>query len=130
MPPESRHVSVFIDRPISSVYSYASDASNLPQWAAGLGGNVELIDGHWTADSPMGKITIAFAEKNVFGVLDHHVTLPSGETFYNPMRLIADGKRTEMVFTIRHRLGVSQDDFETDCDTILADLETLKRILE
>ena len=34
------------------------------------------------------------------GVLDHDVTLPSGETVHNPMRVIPDGDGCEVVFTL------------------------------
>jgi hypothetical protein len=82
MPSESRHISEWIDRPASEVYEYASDPVNLPQWAPGLGNAVENIDGRWFVDSPMGRVGLAFAQRNDFGILDHGVTLPSGEVFY------------------------------------------------
>ena len=55
------------------------------EWAAGLaeGGLRQTADG-WVADSPMGTVTVEFAPPNEFGVLDHVVRLPSGETVYNP----------------------------------------------
>jgi hypothetical protein len=40
----------------------------------------------WVADSPLGRISIRFAERNELGVLDHWVTLPDGATEYNPVR--------------------------------------------
>jgi hypothetical protein len=40
----------------------------------------------------MGRVTVTFAPRNDFGVLDHDVTLPSGETVYNPLRVISDGE--------------------------------------
>jgi hypothetical protein len=58
------------------------------------------------------------------------VTFPSGETFYNPMRVISDGEASEVVFTLRKRAGMSDADFERDADAVLADLGTLKRLLE
>lgn len=36
MTSKSKHLSVAIERPASVVYEYASDATNLPKWAAGL----------------------------------------------------------------------------------------------
>ncbi len=45
----------------------------------------------------MGRVALAFVPRNDFGVLDHDVTLPSGETVYNPMRVIADGTGCEVV---------------------------------
>ena len=83
---ESIHVSTTIDCPAGDVYDYASNPRNLSTWAAGLAHQeVQLIDGQWVVDSPMGRVIVAFAPSNDFGVLDHDVTLPDGETVRNPM---------------------------------------------
>ncbi|MFE9726973.1 SRPBCC family protein [Streptomyces sp. NPDC005794] len=127
---ESRHLGIRIDRPAGEVYAYTSDPSHLPEWAAGLGRSIEEIDGRWIADSPMGRVVVAFAPRNDFGVLDHDVTLPSGETVHNPVRVIADGPGCEVVFTLRRRQGVSTEEFERDAAAVSADLATLKRLAE
>ena len=112
------------------MYEYASDPANLAEWAPGLGRSVEQVDGQWFVDSSMGRLVVTFAERNDYGVLDHHVTLPSGETFYNPMRVIGDGDECEVVFTLRRQPGMSDADFERDAAAVLADLRTLKLLLE
>ncbi|MFJ2674552.1 SRPBCC family protein [Streptomyces sp. NPDC087525] len=127
----SRHISTQIDRPLREVYDYASNPANLPEWAHGLGDSISKIDGQWTAESsPMGRVVVAFAQENEFGVLDHDVTLPSGETVYNPVRVIADGAGSEVVFTLRRRPEMSDEDFRRDADAVRADLSTLKRLME
>jgi hypothetical protein len=130
MASESKHISVSIDRPTTEVYDYASNPANLPEWAAGLGSSVQQVDGEWVADSPMGRVVVVFAERNEHGILDHNVTLPSGETVYNPMRVIPDGSACEVVFTLRRRTGMSDEDFRRDADAVSADLAALKRVLE
>jgi hypothetical protein len=130
MASESKHISVSIDRPTTEVYDYASNPANLPEWAAGLGNSVQQVDGEWVADSPMGRVVVVFAERNEHGILDHNVTLPSGETVYNPMRVIPDGSGCEVVFTLRRRTGMSDEDFRRDADAVSADLAALKRVLE
>jgi hypothetical protein len=126
----SRHLSTHIDRPAQDVYDYASNPANAPEWAAGLAGSIEHIEGEWVADSPMGKIVVTFAESNEYGVVDHAVTLPSGETVHNPMRVLPDGDGSEVVFTIRQRPDMTDDDFARDADAVQADLRTLKTLLE
>ncbi|MFI7588678.1 SRPBCC family protein [Spongisporangium articulatum] len=126
----SRHLSELIDRPAAEVYAFAAEPANLPRWAAGLSGSIEFVDGRWRADSPMGAVTVEFAPRNDFGVLDHWVTLPTGETNYNPLRVLAAGDGSEVVFTLRRRAGVGDDDFEADAAAIRADLATLKKVLE
>jgi hypothetical protein len=128
---ESRHVSTHIDRPAKDVYDFASAPSNLPRWAHGLGNSIAEIDGQWIAESsPLGRVVVAFAPENEFGVLDHDVTLPSGETVYNPVRVIADGTGCEVVFTLRRQPDMTDEDFQRDTDAVTRDLATLKQVME
>jgi hypothetical protein len=127
---ESRHLSTHIDRPAHEVYEYASDPSHLTEWAPGLGSSIELIDGRWVMESPMGPIVVTFAPRNEFGVLDHQVTLASGETFYNPMRVTTHGAGSEVVFSLRRQEAVTDDDFDRDANAVLADLLRLKARME
>ncbi|HEX5404145.1 MAG TPA: SRPBCC family protein [Pseudonocardiaceae bacterium] len=130
MASETRHLSVSIDRPAGVVYEFAADPANVPSWAPGLAKSVEQVAGGWVADSPMGQISFAFAPRNDFGVLDHDVTMPTGEVVHNPMRVIADGAGSEVVFTLRRRLEMSDEEFERDAAAVSADLATLKRVVE
>jgi hypothetical protein len=127
---ESKHVSTHIDRPLEAVYEYASDPANLPEWAPGLLSSIERDGDHWVAESPMGRIKLVFTPKNEYGVLDHDVTVASGETFHNPMRVLPDGDGCELVFTVRRQAEMSDEDFERDWKAVLEDLVAIKRILE
>ena len=127
---ESRHISTHIDRPVREVYDYASDPANLPEWAAGLGSSIERVDGRWVMESPMGRIVVDFAPSNEYGVLDHDVTLPSGQTVHNPFRVIADGDGSEVVFTVRRQPEATDEEFERDAAAVLADLRSLKQKVE
>ncbi|WP_299527632.1 SRPBCC family protein [uncultured Streptomyces sp.] len=128
--PATRHISTHIDRSVEEVYKYASDPARLPEWAAGLSGSIEKVDGKWIAQSPMGRVVVDFAPENAWGVLDHYVTLESGQTFYNPVRVIADGEGAEVVFTLRRQPEMTDAEFQRDTDAITADLAALKTLLE
>ncbi|WP_210480629.1 SRPBCC family protein [Naasia sp. SYSU D00948] len=127
---ETRHLGVRIQRDAADVYAFCAEPANLPRWAAGLSGSIAQVDGRWLADSPMGRVEVEFAPRNPFGVLDHLVRLPGGDTVENPMRVLRDGEGAEVVFTLRRRDGVTEEEFEADADAVLADLEALKRLLE
>lgn len=128
---ESMHIAQTIGAKEKEVYDYASDPQNLPHWASGLSQTeIREENGKWTADSPMGKVEIKFCEKNSFGVLDHYVTIPSGETFYNPLRVMANQDGSEVVFTLYRWPGMSDEDFKKDAETIRKDLNALKEIVE
>ena len=128
--PVSQHLSIWIDRPAAEVYAYVSQPANLPEWAAGRGSSIELIDGEWVAESPLGRVGVTMTEPNPYGVADHWVTLATGERFYNPMRVIADGDACELVFTLRRQPGMSDADFDRDAAAVAADLAALRRLLE
>jgi hypothetical protein len=129
---ESRHISAWINRSAADVYHYAADPAHLPQWAAGLArSEVTRVGDTWVAQSPMGEITIEFTPANDLGVLDHIVNLPSGEPVFNPLRVVPAGDEwSEVVFTLRRRPEMSDDDYAADAAAVAADLATLKRILE
>ena len=128
---ESQHLSVVIERPAAAVYAFAAEPANLPRWAAGLAtATMEQADGQWVAESPMGRVTVSFVDRNVWGVLDHVVTLPSGDSVYNPLRVIPYGDASEVVFTLRRQPGMTDEQFRADADAVRADLGSLKRLLE
>jgi hypothetical protein len=128
--PEARHVGVTIRRSPADVHAFAADPRNLPRWAKGLSGSIREAGGEWIAESPMGTVRIRFAPRNDLGVLDHDVTLASGESFHNPMRVLANGEGSEVVFTLYRRPGVTDEAFAADERAIAADLATLRWLLE
>ena len=130
MPCDSRHICEWIGCSAQAAYDYASAPEHLPDWARGLASAVERVDDRWFVESPMGRVGVVFAPHNEFGVLDQHVTLSSGEVFYNPMRVVQHGDGCEVVFTVRRQAGMSDAEFERDAAAVAADLASLKRVLE
>jgi hypothetical protein len=126
-----QHISVSIARRPADVYEFASDPRNLPRWAAGLARSEVRRDGDaWTADASFGKVRVSFAERNALGVMDHDVTLESGVTVHNAMRVVPNGEGSEFVFTLIRRPGMSDGDFASDKAAVEKDLKTLKDLLE
>lgn len=118
---DSLHVSQWVDADAAEVYAFAADPVNLPRWAAGL------------ADPKLAAVEVEFAAHNEFGVLDHVVTLPSGERFFNPMRVIPTGldePGCEVVFTLRRLSGVTDEEFDADAAAVATDLATLRSLVE
>jgi hypothetical protein len=119
-PHPSAHVSVWMNVPADDVYRLASDVDQMPRWAAGL------------ADPALGEAAVRFVPANEFGVLDHIVRLPSGQEFYNPMRVVPEAVgagRCEVVFTVRRAPQVTDEQFEADVAAVTADLQTLKKLV-
>lgn len=127
---ESRQIAVVIDRPVAEVYEYAFDPANLPEWAPGLGHAVVEVDGQWFVETGAGRVGIAIPPRNDFGVLDHTITMDSGEVFYNPLRVFPNEEGSEIVFTLRRAPGMTGEELERDAGLVAADLARLKQILE
>lgn len=127
---EVKNISVSISRKPIEVYEYVANPMNLPSWATGLSGSIVKEEDHWIADSPMGKVKIKFAEPNKFCVVDHDVTLESGVTFHNPMRIISNNLGSEVIFTLFRQHGTTLEKFEFDANWVKKDLELLRSILE
>lgn len=130
MSTDTRHLAERIDCPADEVYAFAGNPANLPTWAPGLGTGVDRVNGEWFVETPGGRVKVVFAPANEFGVLDHEVTFPGGETFLNPLRVVPYGDGSEIVFSVRRAPGVSDADFDRDAAAVAADLARLKRILE
>lgn len=122
----SHHVSRVISASPEAVYEYASNVDNLPRWAAGLAQSEVVREGDvLVVESPMGRVTVRFVERNDLGVLDHDVTLPSGTIVTNPVRVLAHPNGAEIVFTVR-QIELTDDEFARDIELVAADLERLE----
>ncbi|KQP56129.1 SRPBCC family protein [Agreia sp. Leaf283] len=127
---ESRHVSRVISASPQAVYGFASNVDNLPIWASGLAHSEVTREGDTLrVDSPMGRVSVRFVAPNEFGILDHDVTLPSGATVTNPLRVIAHPDGAEIIFTLRP-LDLSDDEFDRDTATVGEDLDHLRALVE
>lgn len=128
---EVRHISVSIERAPDDVYRYASNLENWSDWAHGLGKPLSRNGNEWTIrGGPLGEVNVRLAERNDFRVLDHDVTLPSGVTFHNPLRVLPNGAGSEVVFSVFRRAQTSDADFQADWQAVERDLWALKKLLE
>lgn len=126
----SRQVSQVIHCTPQTVYDFAVNLENLPLWASGLAEGPATREGEsLRVNSPMGTVTVRFVERNDLGVLDHDVTLPSGVTVNNPMRVHAHPDGAEVVLSVR-QLELTDAEFERDLKIVARDLQTLKKLVE
>jgi hypothetical protein len=125
----ARHIARFIDRKPAQVRAFLADYRNLPKWAAGLSAGVAEENGVLLSESPMGRVQVRFAAGAEYGIFDHDVTLPDGQTFHNPLRVLKNDEGSEVVFTLYRRAGVTDEAYEKDAATIAADLDRLAAVL-
>ena len=124
----ARTVSVSIDQPAAAVYKYLADPSNCPRWSEFLT-SIRPEAGDWIAGTPDGEVRIRFVERNQFGIVDHHVTTPTGATVYVPLRVVANGRGAEVLFTVFRLPEMTDEQFEADVALVQKDLTNLRRVL-
>ena len=127
---EAHNLSISIDRPVDEVYDFASRPENFPRWATGLATALEPEGDHWVAATSEGSVQVRFTPPNEHGILDHHVTMTSGVAVYVPMRVVANGSGSELIFTLFRAPGMSEEVLSRDIEWVTRDLETLKALLE
>ncbi len=135
---ESRTLSVRIERPLAEVYRFTADPRNFSRWAAGLGTLTVQAGDTWQAETPQGRVRVRVSAPNSYGILDHYV-MPeaepeagsgAGSEIYIPMRVIANGAGTELLFTLFRLHGWSDAQFAADATMVERDLHALKALLE
>ena len=84
----------------------------------------------WGMETPTGWVGIRFVAVNDYGVLNHVVTLPDGQSILNPVRVVANDIGSEVMFTLFQLPSMSDEQFSKDAGMVEADLQTLKAVLE
>jgi hypothetical protein len=127
---ESKMISVSIQRSLQDVYDFTAPPASFARWASGLGkplGNEGTV---WRFEGEGGPVKIRFTEPNAYGVLDHYVALPDGSEIYVPMRVVANGTGSEVMFTLFRVPGMDDEKFAADAQWVMRDLNRLKDLLE
>lgn len=123
---ESKTISVRIGRSAHDVYELTASPHAFARWASGLGKPLRGEGNVWVFEGEEGEVSVRFTERNAYGVLDHYVLLPDGNEIYIPMRVIANGTGSEVLFTLFRVPGMSDEKFARDVAWVERDLNTLK----
>ncbi len=119
-----------LDARAEAVYAFVAKPENLPHWAPNFCVAVVRVDGQWRVQTASGTMLFRFTQPETFGVLDHLITLNSGEEIFVAMRLTARGASCEISITIPRDGDMSEPDFQRDLQSVEQDLYTLKCIVE
>lgn len=127
---QSKTLTIFIDRPPNKVYAFVSDLSKMPLWAKTFCRSIRKEVGDWVMQTDQGELMIRIAPRNELGILDHYVIPAPGVEIFVPMRVVANGEGSEVVFTLFQQPGMTKDRFAADGEMVRRDLNTLKSVLE
>ena len=125
----SRTIAVSIECPAAEVYDFVTQPTNFPQWLTFIS-DVRRSGNDWFVETAGGPMGIEFLPRNNLGVLDHFAILPDGQKILNPMRVIPNGTGSEVLFTLFQHAGMTDEQFARDAQTVEADLNKLKLVLE
>lgn len=127
---EVRYLTISIEREPDKVYAFASNPEHLPQWAAGLGLGIRRAGEHWEVKTQDGVVGLRFTPPNDYGVLDHTVVLSDGTEVYVPMRVMPNGKGSEVMLGLFRQPEMDDATFARDAGLMQKDLQSLKALLE
>jgi hypothetical protein len=128
--PASQTLSISIACTPDKIYQSVSNPANLPQWATSFCKSARQSGIDWIVETSQGDVSVRFAEQNGWGILDHDVTLGSGDVIHVPMRVVANGSGSEVLFTLFQLPGMSDDQYAIDTAMVKSDLKRLKQILD
>jgi hypothetical protein len=112
------------------VIAYLSDVEKWKTWAPWVRSVSRASERSWTLQTEAGRMTLRFVEPNSLGVLDHEVTLESGVTVFNSMRVLANGSGSELVMVLFQQPTKSAQEFRKDAQAVTDDLVRIKRLVE
>ena len=122
------HISVLAPR--QRVIAFLGDMNNWKTWAPWVRSVSRSSARDWTLDTEAGPMKVRFVEQNSLGVLDHEVTLASGVTVLNSMRVLANGSGSELVMVVLQSPEASAEEFERDIQAVRDDLARIKNVAE
>ena len=110
----STTLSVSIKCPSRRVYAFISDGANLPKWGTTFVKSIRESRGAWIAHTPQGPVTIRLAKKNSQGIIDHWVRPSDGPEVFVPMRVVSNGRGSEVLFTIFRQPHMSDESYANE----------------
>ena len=125
---EAIHVSILA--PPQRVVEFLGDVNNWKTWAPWVRGVVSRSGREWTLDTEGGRMLLRFVEPNSLGVLDHTVTLASGVSVYNSMRVMSNGTGSELVMFVFQTPPATSEEFERDVQAVREDFSRIKKVVE
>jgi len=113
-----------------SVIAFLTDMQNWKTWAPWVRSVTRVSGGAWSLETKDGAMKVRFVEPNSFGVLDHQVTVASGITVLNAMRVVPNGSGSELVMVVVQSPEMSPEQFDQDVQAVTDDFARLKLAAE
>ena len=126
----SHTLSISIARTPGDVARYVADPRNLPHWAGAFCKSVRPEGDRWRIQTDDGEFGLRFLAVIDHGILDHVVEISDDVQVYVPMRVVPNGRGSEVLFTLFRLPAMTEQRWQTDLSMVSADLERLRVVLE
>ena len=123
-------VAVSIQAPPAKVVAFMGDLENWKAWAPWIRSATRIAPNDWALDTGDGRMTMRFVDPNALGVLDHEVTLASGVTLTNSLRVTANGTGSDLVMVLLQWPHLSAEEFDRDHQAVTDDFSRIKQAIE
>ena len=107
-----------------------SDLHSWTTWAPWIESVTRSSPRDWTLATADGVMRFHFVDPNPLGILDHEVTLPSGVTLTNSLRVVANDTGSELVMVLYQWPHMSGEDFDRDVQAVTGDFARIKQVVE
>jgi hypothetical protein len=121
---------VTIERDADEVYEYAANPANFAEWATSFCQSVRESEAGWCIETTEGEMTLRFAERNPYGIMDHYVASAGGPERANHARVVPAGNGSRVIFTVFQAKDPLDLPLALGCRNVSEDLQMLKSVLE
>ena len=127
---KAKTLTIFIERNAGDVYDFVQNPENMPKWAKTFCKSIKRTGEDWVLMTPQGPARLKITERNDLGVLDHYLTPAPGVDLLVPMRVVPNGRGSEVIFTLFQLPMIPDENFAKDIIKVRTDLRTLKGVME
>ncbi|HKA84972.1 MAG TPA: hypothetical protein VKD21_13965 [Acidimicrobiales bacterium] len=122
---------ISIDSPVDRAFAFVAEPDNLPRWAIGFAKEVKQGgDLGYVVTTGQGEVALGVATDAHLGVVDFHMTDPSGAEAVAHSRVLPRGDGAEYVFTQFQAPGMADAVFDGQVAALAHELVALKALLE
>jgi uncharacterized protein YndB with AHSA1/START domain len=121
-------VTAVLDAPRDRVFRYLSDVENLPSWATEFARELRREGDRWIITNNLGEFLFEIRADEDSGVVDMYAGPSADQLGIFPARVVGlpDG-RSAFTFTMFQGPDQSADQFERQYESLLRELENVKR---
>jgi hypothetical protein len=124
----SRSVTAVLPAPKEPVFEFLSKVENLPDWATEFARELRFVDGKAKVVNGLGEFFFAIEADRGTGVIDMYAGPSEEELAIFPARVVSlSDHSSAFTFTMFQRAGMPDELFESQYQSLLRELENVKR---